>query len=110
MAYIAADNALTQNSSEVSFGRVKEETTVRRRDDSDSPAFPDFPHGLEQGTWRLTFFFIIYDRMHFIDASSNIDETMSIATDTSDDDQFVVLDTPEGAPFDDVFREENQGT
>uniref|UniRef100_A0A914WJX7 Uncharacterized protein n=1 Tax=Plectus sambesii TaxID=2011161 RepID=A0A914WJX7_9BILA len=81
---------LTQNNSDASLGRVKEETR-RPRNDSDSPAFPDFPQGLEQ------------------DAGSNIDETMSIATDASDDDQFVVLDTPEGAPFDDVFREENQG-
>ncbi len=44
------------------------------------------------------------------DAASNVDETMSIATDASDEELFVVLDTPDGTtPFDDVFNDQLQG-
>ena len=38
--------------------------------------------------------------------ASNLDDSISIATDQSDDDQFVMLDTADGAPFDDVFRDQ----
>ncbi len=37
------------------------------------------------------------------------EDELSIATDASDDDQFVLLDSPDGATFDDVFPQEIQG-